>query len=120
MRKALTDLILLGIIKETVEIGGHTWILQTLTTEEQLEATSATANYSDYVAKLYSLTIEILIRALKAVDDQPLNDKIETTEFINQLQPIIINKLYAEYNKIQEKQNKSLDSADEVNPPATE
>ena len=114
MRKALTDLIFLGVIKETVEIGGHTWTLQTLTTEEQLEATSATGNYTDYVAKVYSLTIEILTRALKMVDNDPLNDKAETTEFVKQLQPIIINKLYEEYQKIQDKQNKSLESIEEI------
>jgi len=114
MRKALNDLIFLGVIKETVEVGGHKWGLQTLTTEEQLEATNATANYSDYIVKVYSLTIEILTRALKSVDDQPLDDKAETAEFVKSLQPIIVNKLYEEYQKIQEKQNKSLESIDEI------
>jgi len=115
MRKALTDLIFLGVIKETVEIGGHIWTLQTLTTEEQLEVTNATGNYTEYIAKLYSLTIEILIRSLKMVDDEPFTDRAETTEFIKQLQPIIVNKLYEEYNKMQEKQSKSLENIDEIN-----
>jgi len=114
MRKALNDLIFLGVIRETIEIGGHTWTLQTLTTEEQLEATSITSNYTEYITKVYSLTIEILIRALKMVDNEPLADKTEAAEFVKQLQPIIVNKLYEEYNKMQEKQNKSLESIDEL------
>ena len=115
MKKTLDDLIFLGVIKETVEIGGHIWTLQTLTTEEQLEVTNATGNYTEYIAKLYSLTIEILIRSLKMVDDEPFTDRAETTEFIKQLQPIIVNKLYEEYNKMQEKQSKSLENIDEIN-----
>ena len=114
MRKALTDLIFLGVIKETVEIGNHTWTLQTLTTEEQLEATNITANYTEYFAKVYALTIEILIRALKMVDNEPFADKAEVTEFIKQLQPIVVNKLYEKYNKMQEKQDKSLENIDEL------
>ena len=113
MRKALNDLIFLGVIKETVEIAGHIWTIQTLTTEEQLEVTNAASNYNNHVLKI-SLTIETLLRAIKTVDNVLIIDKNEAAEFIKQLQPIIINKLYAEYIKIQEKQNKSLENIDEI------
>ena len=42
------------------------------------------------------------------VNEQKLDDEVETAEFIKKLQPIIVSKLYEEYQKIQEKQNKSL------------
>jgi hypothetical protein len=120
MRKALTDLIFLGVVKEDFEVANHVWTLQTLTAEEQLEATNATGNYTEYISKVYSLTIEILARAIKSIDNEVMSDKAEAIELVKQMQPVIVNKLYEHYQSIQDKANKSLESIEEIKPPTTE
>jgi viroplasmin and RNaseH domain-containing protein len=113
MNKILEDLIFLGAAKEDVSVFGKTWTLETLSSEKQLQATAATGNY-DTLSRLYALKIEFLGRAIKAVDGTPLTDEAEVLEFVKKLQPIVVNKLYDEYEKIQNKQNESLKDLGEI------
>lgn len=113
MRKVLEDLIFIGAVKEPVTLFGHTWVLETLNADQQLDVMTATGHL-DTLARIYAIKTEILARALKEVDGEPLNDLAEKIDFIKKLQQPIINKLYDEYEKIQTKQNETLKDIDEV------
>ncbi len=113
MRKLLEDLVFIGAAEDTVTLFGKLWKLRTLTSEEHLEATSVTGNYETY-SRIYALKMEILSRSLIEVDNIPLLDKNETSEFVKKLQPPVVNKLYDEYEKILKKQDDSLKDLNEL------
>jgi len=113
MRKVLEDLIFIGAVKETVNLFGKQWALETLSSDQQIEVMTVTGNY-DTLTRIYAIKLEILARSLKAVDDIPLTDVKENLEFIKKLQQPVVNKLYDEYEKIQQKQTESLKEIDEV------
>ncbi len=113
MKKILEDLIFLGAVQEEVSLLGKKWKMQTLNSEEHLSATSSTGDY-ETLSRIYALKLEILCRSLKAIDGIQLDDESETFEFVRKLQPPIINKLYEEYEKLQQKQNDSLRNIDDI------
>lgn len=113
MKKFLEDLIFLGAAEEIVTAFGKKWKLVTLTSEQHLEATSNTADY-ETLSRIYALKLEILGRSLKQIDDNILEDEKETLAFVKKLQPAVINKLYDEYEKLQQKQTDSLKELDEI------
>lgn len=113
MRKVLEDLIFIGAVKEPITVFGHTWVLETLNSDQQLDVMTVTGNY-DTLTRIYAIKTEIVARALKEVDGEPLNDLQEKIEFIKKLQQPVINKLYEEYEKIQTKQNETLKDMNEV------
>jgi DNA-binding HxlR family transcriptional regulator len=113
MRKVLEDLIFIGSIKETIDLFGKKWTLETLNSDQQLEVMTITGNY-DTLTRIYAIKNEILARSLKQIDDIPLVDYKETLEFINKLQSPVVNKLYENYEKLVAKQNESLKELDEV------
>ena len=113
MRKVLEDLIFLGATDDTVKVFGKNWKLQTLAADEHLSATNATSNY-DTLSRIFALKIEILARSLKSIDDVNITDFVEGLEVARKLQPAIINRLYEEYEKLQQKQNTSLNDLDEL------
>jgi hypothetical protein len=113
MRKILEDLIFLGAAEETVKLYGKDWTLRTLTSDEHLAATNATGEY-DTLSRIYALKMEIVGRALKGVDDITITGVPEGLELVKRLQPPIVNKLYDEYEKLQQKQTESLSSLDEI------
>lgn len=113
MRKALEDLIFIGKIEETFPLVGKKWTLKTITSEEQVEATSNTANL-DNLARITALKIEILGFALTKVDDIELNDPEETVEFVKRLQTPLINALFTKYEELQAKQDEALTELDEL------
>jgi len=113
MKKVLEDLIFLGSYSEIIEFYGKKWELKTLSSGEQLEATSATGNL-DTFSRIYALKLEILGRALKSVDGIKLDDPKETLEAVRKMQPPVINRLFEEYEKIQVKQDDSLKDVEEI------
>lgn len=113
MRKILEDLIFIGAAEDTILLYGKKWKLNTLTSQQHLDATSATSGY-DTLSRIYALKMEILGRSLKGIDDIILDNEGETIEFVKKLQPQIVNKLFDEYEKLQQKQNESLNDLDEI------
>jgi len=113
MKKALEDLIFLGAAEDSVKLYGKMWTLHTLTSGEQLSATNATGDY-DNLSRINALKIEFVGRALKSIDDITISNAIEGLEFVRKLQPAVVNKLYDEYEKLQQKQSETLDSLDEI------
>lgn len=113
MRKALEDLIFIGKMEESFDLIGKKWKLRTLTSEEQVDATSNTANF-DNLARVTALKIEILGFALTQVDDIVLNDPEETADFVRKLQTPIINALFMKYEELQRKQDTALADLNEL------
>lgn len=113
MRQSLEDLIFIGKIEESFKIFGKTWKLSTLTSNEQIDATSATDGY-DALSRVSALKIEILARSVKQVETTELNDIAENVEFIGKLQMPIINELFKKYEALQKKQDDALKDLDEI------
>lgn len=113
MRKVLEDLIFLGNIKEEVSLFGKKWVMETINSEQQLEVMSVTGN-QDTLTRIYAIKIEILARAIKSVDDVLLSDLEENLEFIKKMQQPVVNKLYDEYEKLQQKQDDSLKDMESI------
>lgn len=113
MRKILEDLIFIGKAEEVVTLFGKEWKLSTLTSAAHLEATNFSGNY-EVLSRVYALKLEILGRALVSVNDIEFENLAEKLELVKQLQPIVINKLYEAYEKMQIEKNKSLENIQEI------
>lgn len=113
MKKALADLVFLGAVDEGVKIFGKEWRMKTLSAEEHLEATSATADY-DTLSRIYALKVEMLARSIKSVDNEPFEDRYAALKILKEMQAPIVNKLYDEYEKLQEKQLGALKDFEEI------
>lgn len=112
MRKVLEDLLFVGTVKETYKIFGKSWVLKTLTSDEQLAATSSTSDY-DNVSRINALKIALLSRSLCEIDGTELKDVKEKIEFLGQLQQPVIDILYLKFNELQKEQDKSLKNMEE-------
>lgn len=113
MKKVLQDLIFLGRVEKEVTVFGKKWKMITLDSDEHLKATNSTGNY-DNLSRLYALKVEILSRAIQGIDGIVIEDEIEGRELVTKLQPPVVNKLYDEYEKMQQKQNDSLNELDDI------
>lgn len=113
MRKALEDLVFIGKLEENFVVFGKNFTLSTLTSNEQLSATSATDGY-DTLARVNALKIEILARSLRKVEDVELTDIQESAEFVGKLQMPIINELFSKYEVLQKKQDDALKELNEL------
>lgn len=113
MKKALADLVFLGAVEDKVKVFGKEWEMKTLTAQEHLEATSATADY-DTLSRIYALKVEMLARVLKSVDGEPFEDKFETRSILKDMQAPVVNKLYDELEKLQDKQQDALKDFEEL------
>ena len=113
MKKVLEDLIFLGSATETVKVFGKEWKLKTLNSEEQLEVSNNTSGY-ETLSRIFALKLEILSRSVIEIDGVTLTEEDNLLEFFKKLQPVLINKLYDEYEKLQQKQADSLKDLDEI------
>lgn len=113
MRKALEDLVFLGQMEDTFTLLGKTWKITTVSSDEQLSATSRTSSY-DNLARLNALKIEILSFALKQVDGIELKDSDETGEFVRRLPQPIINAIFEKYEDLATKQAEALEEVEEL------
>ncbi|MNJ90215.1 hypothetical protein D3C87_78090 [compost metagenome] len=113
MRQSLEDLIFIGKIEKPFKVFGKNWKLSTLTSNEQLDATSATDGY-DALSRVNALKIEILARSVKQVETTELNDIAENVEFIGKLQMPVINELFSKYEVLQREQDSALKDLDEI------
>lgn len=112
MRKVLEDLLFVGTLKETYKIFGKEWVLKTLTSDEQLKATSSTGDY-DNVSRINALKLALLARSLCEIDGVELNDFKEKIEFLGKLQQPVIDMLYIKFNELQTKQDQALKEMDQ-------
>lgn len=87
--------------------------MRTLTAEERLEATSSTADY-DTLSRIYALKVEMLARSIKSVDNEPFKDKFEALGILKEMQAPVVNKLYEEFEKVQDKQSNALKELEEL------
>lgn len=113
MRKALEDLVFLGQMEDTFTLLGKSWRIATISSDDQLSATSRTSSY-DNLARLNALKIEILAFALKQVDKTELNDPDETGEFVRKLPQPIINAIFEKYENLATKQAEALQEVEEL------
>lgn len=111
MRKILEDLLFVGTVKETYKIFGKEWVLKTLTSDEQLQATSSTSDY-DNVSRINALKIALLSRSICEIDGVELKDLREKIEFLGKLQQPVVDMLYVKFNELQKEQNKSIEEMD--------
>lgn len=107
MRKILEDLIFIGTNKETYTIFGKEWTLKTLTSDEQLQATSSTSDY-DNVSRLNALKIALLARSLCEINGTELDDISEKIQFLGKLQQPVVDMLYVKFKELQSKQDQEL------------
>lgn len=107
MRKILEDLIFVGVVKETYKIFGKDWTLKSLTSDEQLQATSSTGEY-DNVSRINALKIALVSRALCEIDGVELDDVSEKITFLGKMQQPVVDMLYSKYTDLQSKQNDAL------------
>lgn len=107
MRKVLEDLIFVGVVKETYKIFGKEWTLKSLTSDEQLQATSSTGDY-DNVSRISALKIALVARALCEIDGVQLDDVSEKITFLGKMQQPVVDMLYNKYTDLQSKQNDAL------------
>lgn len=107
MRKILEDLIFIGTNKQTYTIFGKEWTLKTLTSDEQLQATSSTSDY-DNVSRLNALKIALLSRSLCEINGTELEDISEKIQFLGKLQQPVVDMLYVKFKELQAKQDSEL------------
>lgn len=114
MRKILEDLILEmnNDIRETYTIYGKKWVLKTLTSEEQLDATASTKGY-DNIARVQAIKNAVLCRAVVGYEGVELNKIDETLEFLGKLPSLIIDSLYEKQLELQKKLNDAYKDLDE-------
>lgn len=113
INKALADLIFIGEIEEEVVLFNKTWKMRTLTSEEHLSATSATADY-DPISRIFAIKVEVLSRAIKSVDGEPFENRLEAAKTFRSMQAVIIDRLYQKYDEIQQKQENALNKFDDL------
>ena len=66
------------------------------------------------LARVNALKVAILARALISVDNEPVGNVGETAELLNKMQPMIINRLYDEYDNMISEQENALADLDEL------
>jgi len=107
MRKALEDLIFVGVVKETYKLFGKDWTLKTLTNDEQLQATTSTRDY-DNLSRVAAIKISTLARSITDVNDIELTDVLEKIELLGKMQQPIIDLLFDKYVALQKIQDEAL------------
>ena len=113
INKALADLIFIGSVEDEVVLFKKTWKMKTLTAEEHLASTSSTADY-DPISRIFAIKVEVLSRAIKSVDGEPFGNRLEAAQTLRNMQSIIIDRLYQEYDKLQVRQENALSEFDEL------
>lgn len=113
MRKALEDLVFIGMVEDTFKVYGKDFTLSTLTSSDQLAATAATEDY-DNLARVNAIKIQILARSLKKIGDIELHDIEENLEFIGKMQMPMINVLFTKFEELQKKQDDALKDLGEL------
>jgi hypothetical protein len=113
MRKIFEDLIFVGRIEKEFDLYGRKWLLATLTTEEQVEATSVTGNF-DTISRVNAIKMQILCRALKSIDGNKFLDFNEAFEVLGKMQYPVLNSLFNKYEDLQKDQDDSLKQLDEI------
>ena len=113
MKNSLKDLVFLGRSEKDIQLFGHEWKIKTIDSSAQIAATASTGDY-DTLARVNALKVAILARALVSVDNEPTGNVGETAELLNKLQPMIINRLYDEYDNMLREQEDALSDLDEL------
>lgn len=113
MKNALKDLVFLGHAEKVISLFGHEWKMKTIDASAQIAATASTGDY-DTLARVNALKVAILARALISVDNEPVGNVGETAELLNKMQPMIINRLYDEYDNMISEQENALADLDEL------
>jgi hypothetical protein len=113
MRKIFEELIFVGRIEKEFDLYGHKWLLSTLTTEEQVEATASTGGF-DNISRVNAIKMQFLSKALKSVDGHKMLDANESYELLGKMQYPVLNSLFEKYEELQQEQDDTLKSLDEI------
>lgn len=106
---SLEQLIKIGRVEEVVEIASFKFKLVTLSSAENVEVISLTANIKEDDQKFNILRYEILARAIESVNDVPFESfykgaetgKIKKREqVLKLLQQTVVNSLWEAYDKV--------------------
>ena len=107
MNKTLKSLIQAGRVTKDVQLYGRTWTMHTLDTRDQLVASNSTSDY-DALSRVMALKVAMLAHAIDKVDGESLGTTGEKRDVLGRLQVPVLNALYAEYEKLLDKQNNDL------------
>jgi hypothetical protein len=113
MRKIFEDLIFIGRVEKEVSLYGHTWLLSTLTAEEQIDATAATSGF-DNIARVNAIKSQFLARSLKSIDGTKILDFAEALEVIGKMQYPILSGLFLKYEELQKEQDDTLKDLEQI------
>ena len=113
MRKIFEELIFVGRVDKEFDLYGHKWVFTTLTTEEQVEATASTGNF-DTIARVNAIKMQLLSKSLKSIDGNKFLDAQEALELLGKMQYPILNSLFSKYEDLQQEQDETLKSLDEI------
>ena len=113
MRKIFEDLIFVGKIDKEFDAYGRKWLLATLTTEEQIDATASTGNL-DTISRVNAIKMQILSKSLKSVDGHKFLDSGETLDLLSKIQYPLLNTLFNKYEELQQDQDDALKNLDEI------
>jgi len=115
----------IGRLKSDIIIDNHKFSLQSLKSGEIKEIMKVVSNAGSGTDALYEMKVQVLGRALYAIDDQNLSDILGTNnledyfDFLNEMQDSVTTKLYNFYTDlIKNNENKlsvnSVEQAQEV------
>jgi hypothetical protein len=113
MRKIFEELIFVGRIEKEYDLYGHKWLLATLTTEEQVDATASTGNF-DNIARVNAIKMQFLSKSLKSIDGNKLLDQNEALELLGKMQYPLLNSLFEKFEELQNEQDLTLKELDEI------
>lgn len=111
MRKSLEELIFVGTLKKSYKLFGKEWTFKTLSSDEQLQATSSTGDY-DNISRMSAFKIAVLARSLVEIDNIELTDVREKIELLGKMQQPVIDMLYNRFTELQNEQDKALREMD--------
>jgi len=122
-KKKLESLVFLGKLSKDVKIMDHTFTLQTLTNKENNDIMKALYVFGDG-ADLFTIRVLTLANALKAVNGEPLgaieidgefeSDFHKRIAIIDDMQLLVIEKLYDAYNELLEECDKLVGGGEEI------
>jgi len=107
VEQMLEDLIAIG--EDTIKVVkyGKEWEFKVLASEEYLRALQASSVYKDEYTRLFKLELEVLKFALVTIDGIEWSFE-HKQQLLNNLNPVIVNTLYQEFDKLRANKESQL------------
>jgi len=114
----LKSLIFLGCLKETVQIGGFSFEVSTLTTSQQRDVMRTIMSQGDVQERMLDIKPLTMAYSVTSVNGVPLEDLCEDPEqttdegkrlnVMMQMQSVVIERLYQVYDKLVTRSGKEI------------